>query len=85
MNTQKNLNFLQKPLCPSFTQLLIKFSQMNFLRVYTEENNISMFFCKNWLQGPLMIKSIYSEVLALIEALINDFYYNLKNTEKGSF
>ena len=33
MNTQKNVNFLQKPLCPSFTQLLIKFPQMNFLRV----------------------------------------------------
>ena len=33
MNTQTNFNFLQKPLCPSFTQLLIKFSQMNFLRV----------------------------------------------------
>ena len=33
MNTQKNLNFVQNPLCPSFTQLLIKFSQMNFLRL----------------------------------------------------
>ena len=33
MNTQKNFNFFQKPLCPSFIQPLIKFSQMNFLRV----------------------------------------------------
>ena len=33
MNTQKIANFHQKPLCPSFTQLLIKFSQINFLRV----------------------------------------------------
>ena len=31
--TQKNFNFLQKSLCPSFTQLLIKLLQMNFLRV----------------------------------------------------
>ena len=32
MNLEKNLNFLQKPLCPSFTQLLIKFPPWNFLR-----------------------------------------------------
>ena len=33
MNTQKTVIFLQKPLYSSFIQHLIKFSQMNLLRV----------------------------------------------------
>ena len=39
MNKQKKLNFHQKLLCPIFTQLLIKFSHMNFLRaeIITQE------------------------------------------------
>ena len=37
MNTQQNLDFLQKPLCPSFTQHLLKFSQMDFFRVEVDK------------------------------------------------
>ena len=46
MNTLKNLNFLQKSVCPSFTQLLIKFSQMNFLRVekLSRSSTLALFY-----------------------------------------
>ena len=49
MNTQKTVIFLQKPLYPSFTQLLIKFSQMNFLRG------------QSYIESSILI-SIYSNV-----------------------
>ena len=46
VNTQKNINFLRKPLCPSFTQLLIKFSKMNFLRVDVEFSHVELIYVK---------------------------------------
>ena len=60
MNTQTNFNFLQKPLCPSVTQLSIKFSQMNFLRVYIcnfTQYYSSMFRDKEKIKSCLFLHS----------------------------
>ena len=66
MNTGKNLNVLQKLLCSRFTQFLIKFSQINFLRVGFNNCLGKLYIVLNGCLGTLRIQITFLLLFHLI-------------------